>query len=72
MGKNLGGKMKYKYIYKGNGILSFFDSDGKRHVLSYKDREIILESKLDIIGLERVELQAQKIEEKKEVKKEEE
>jgi len=67
MVESLGGKMKYKYIYKGSGVMTFYDSKGIGHTVSYKNREVILDEKLDIFGLEVEEIK--EIKESKEVKK---
>ena len=61
--------MKYKYTYKGSGIMTFYDSKGIGHIVSYKNREVILDEKLDILGLEVEEIKESK--DKSKIKEEE-
>ena len=47
---------KYKYIYGGSGIMTFYDKKGNPHIVSAENREVILEDKLDILGIIREEV----------------
>lgn len=47
---------KYKYTYEGSGIMTFYDKKGKPHIVSTENREVILDEKLDILGIKREEI----------------
>ncbi len=48
--------MKYKYTYNRSGVMTFYDSKGKPHTVTGENREVILDEKLDILGLKREEI----------------
>ena len=62
--------VKYKYIYNGSGVMTFYDSKGIGHQVSFRNREIILDEKLDILGLEIEEIKESKDKKIKEIKEE--
>ena len=47
---------KYRYIYNGSGIMTFHDKKGNPHIVSTENREVILDEKLDILGIKREEI----------------
>jgi len=56
--------LKYKYTYTGSGIMTFHDKKGEPHIVSFENREVILEEDLDIAGLKKEEIGKIKIKKK--------
>ena len=47
---------KYKYTYGGSGIMTFHDKKGNPHIVNTENREVILDEKIEILGLKREEI----------------